>query len=113
MTAIHTIPVTTCSVATEDVCSIYLVGGFDEEKTHYPGCPEFRRDLKKPFERWAKKAEKGDRVCQEIIKLIVVDRLSSGTMRYRGRDYRFCVDEFQSETLDFLATEVLAQVNEW
>ncbi len=45
MTIAYAVPVARCDRSALDICIIYLVGRFDEEKNFYPGRPEFRKNL--------------------------------------------------------------------
>ncbi|WP_157384029.1 hypothetical protein [Pseudomonas asplenii] len=113
MTAAFAVPVTRCDQSTLDVCTIYLVGGFDEEKTFYPGRPEFRKALRKDDQQWGYWADNGHTGCLRYFAAVIRYMLTNGNMQYRGRNYAFCVDEFDNQTLAYLTEEVLAQINEW
>ncbi|WP_312299116.1 hypothetical protein [Stutzerimonas nitrititolerans] len=113
MTVAYAVPVTVCDKSTLDICIIYLVGGFDEEKNFYPGRPEFRQNLTETLSMWGYWADQGHAGCRQIFKCIAMYMLTAGNMKYRGRNYSFCVDEFDNKTLELLVEEMLAQVNEW
>lgn len=85
MTAAYTVPVTRCDQSTLDICTIYLVGGFDEEKIFYSGLPEFR----KPSEYMSACGFLADLGCENYLMFfaaVVKYRLARGSMTYRGRN---------------------------
>ncbi|MGA4453451.1 hypothetical protein [Pseudomonas fortuita] len=129
MTAIPSFRISVADRSTRDICSIYLVGGFDEEKNHYIGRPEFRGSKKQQYRDICCRAERGyirlqqlvdgdvyetgDREAWVSLQLLVVNMLTHGFCEFRGLRYRFQVNSIDPETLDFLTLEVIAQVNEW
>jgi hypothetical protein len=129
MTAFSNFKITVADRSTRDMCSIYLVGGFDEDKNHYIGRQEFRgtekqacRDMCMRAERGRIRVErllkgnrfaKGDKEAWLNIQLLIISMLKSGSCRFRGMKYQFEIDSLDPETLDFLTWEVIAQVNEW
>lgn len=54
--------------STRDICSIYLVGGFDEDKNHYFGRPEFRGKEKQACMDICMRAERGQIRVQRLLK---------------------------------------------
>lgn len=129
MTALPTLTITVADRSTRDICSIYLVGGFDEEKNHYKGRPEFRGSQKQEYtdichraERgkvlqrecaMEEKDEKGDAAAWAQLQMAIVGLLSEGIFEFRGLQYRFQISAIDPGTHDFLTREVIAQVNEW
>ncbi|ESW39224.1 hypothetical protein HND72_17075 [Pseudomonas putida] len=129
MTALPTLTITVANHSTRDICSIYLVGGFDEEKNHYKGRPEFRGSQKQEYKdichraergkvlqregAMEEKDEKGDAAALAQLQMAIVGLLSEGIFEFRGLQYRFQISAIDPDTLDFLTREVIAQVNEW
>lgn len=115
--------------STRDICSIYLVGGFDEDKNHYFGRPEFRGKEKQACMDICVRAERGQIRVQRLLKGNRFEKGDKEAMarhpafdrrhvkeracKFRGLEYSFEVDSIDPETLDFLTWEVIAQVNEW
>ncbi|MDQ7965899.1 hypothetical protein RDI61_17885 [Pseudomonas plecoglossicida] len=129
MAAIPSFRITVADTGTRDICTLYLVGGFDEEKNYYAGHPEFRgsqkleyRDICHQAERGKilpqegaeeERDERGDAVAWAQLQMAIVGFLSEGIFEFRGLQYRFQISTIDPDTLDFLTWEVIAQVNEW
>ena len=129
MTTFSNFKITVADRSTRGICSIYLVGGFDEDKNHYVGRQEFRGKEKQVYRDMCMRAERGHIRVQRLLKgnrfakgdkeawinlqLLIVGMLKNGMCRYRAFDYAFEVDSIDPESLDFLTWEVIAQVNEW
>lgn len=129
MTALPTLTITVADRSTRDICSIYHVGGFDEEKNHYKDRPEFRGSLKLKYKDIRHRAErgmalpregaveekdkKGDAAAWAQLQMAIVGLLSEGIFEFRGLQYRFHIRAIDPDTLDLLTWEVIAQVNEW
>jgi len=130
MTALPILTIAVADRSTRDICSIYLVGGFDEEKNHYAGRPEFRGSQKHEYKDICHQAERGRILPQEgtpeeerdergdaaawaQLQMVIVGLLSEGVFAFRGLQYRFQISTIDPDTLDFLTWEVIAQVNEW
>lgn len=130
MAAIPSFRITVADTGTRDICSLYLVGGFDEEKNYYAGRPEFRgsqkheyRDICHQAERGRtlpqegtpdeERDEKGDAVAWAQLQIAILSMLGEGTFEFRGLQYEFKIRTIDPDTLDFLTLEVIAQVNEW
>ncbi|KJZ67259.1 hypothetical protein [Pseudomonas fluorescens] len=129
MTTFGNLKIAVADRSTRDICSIYLVGGFDEDKNHHTGRQEFRGNEKRACRDMCMRAErghiriqrlkkgnryeKGDKEAWLNIQLLIVGMLKSGACKFRGMEYSFEVDSIDPKTLDFLTWEVIAQVNEW
>ncbi|MCL8307645.1 hypothetical protein [Pseudomonas putida] len=129
MTALSSFRITVADRSTRDICSIYLVGGFDEDKNHYTGRQEFQGKEKQAYMDMCMRAERGHIRVQRLLKgnrfekgdkqawinlqLLIVGMLKIGACEFRGMEYSFAVDSIDPKTLDFLTWEVIAQVNEW
>ncbi|MEQ6570976.1 hypothetical protein [Pseudomonas aeruginosa] len=109
MTVAYAVPVTRCDQSTMDVCTIYLVGGFDENRNFYPGHPDLRAPTAQTI-AWGYLADEGDVNCLRYFAAAIKCMLAKGSMNYRGRDYRFRVDVFEKEALVDLVYHVIAQV---
>lgn len=115
MTALPTLIITVADRSTRDICSIHLVGGFDEEKNHYKGRPEFRGSQKQEYTDICHRAErghtrlqklvdgnvyeKGDKEAWASLQLLVVNMLKGGFCEFRGLEYRFQIDSIDPATL--------------
>ncbi|MDF2394838.1 hypothetical protein GWQ44_04770 [Pseudomonas sp. 3MA1] len=107
-------PVVVCDESTRHLCAVYLCGGYDKAKNWYAGASRFfRGQHQEALQPWGIEAELGDTQHLQIFKCMVMYVLSSGRFKFRHITYEFSVDTFDEETLDSLAWEVLAQINEW
>ncbi len=129
MTVLPSFKITVADRSTRDICSLYLVGGFDEEKNHYAGCSEFRGSKRQQYRNICYRAErgyiqlqklvdgnvyeKGDKEAWASLQLLVLNLLKDGFFEYRGLEYRLSIEHIEPDTLDFLTWEVIAQVNDW
>lgn len=129
MTDLPTLAITVADRSTRDICSIYLVGGFDEKKNHYKGRPEFRESQKQEYKDICHRAERGKILPQEGVKeerdergdaaawaqlqMAILGLLGKGIFEFRGLQYQCQISTIDPDTLDFLTWEVIAQVNEW
>lgn len=96
MTAAYAVPVMRCDQSTLYVCTIYLVGGFDQDKNFYPALTDFRHPSKETRES-AYLADNGEVLFLRYFAAVVRCRLAKGVMDYQGRRYKFCVDVFDKK----------------
>lgn len=107
-------PVTVCDKSTYRVCEVYLCGGYDSAKNFTYGSSHFfRGHLRNGLKTLGAAAEKGDKSSWQAIREMIKYVLGRGRMKYRYTTFEFCVDSFDSKTLDTLAWDVLAQINDF
>ncbi|HGY9638075.1 TPA: hypothetical protein ACOJPK_003559 [Pseudomonas putida] len=108
----QTVTIRKLNQATQEICAIRLVGGFDSERKHYPALPQLRFDNKYHLQGIAERAESG---CVDSLSLlrrwVICSLVFAKDMMFDGVKYEFDVQSFsEPSSLDFLAWEVMAQV---
>lgn len=68
MKAFGSLKIAVADRSTCDICSIYLVGGFDEGKNHYIGRQEFRGKEKRAYRDMCMRAARGHIRVQRLLK---------------------------------------------
>ena len=109
--------ITAVTARTADICATYLVGGFSGRRevgtrryTH--PLDIFRTKYQGPLVKMCASAEAGDsNAIRALSKVITPELRRAEWFRFDGKEYTFKINSFDLDAMDYLMTEVMAQVN--
>lgn len=109
--------ITAVTARTADICAAYLVGGFSGRRevgtrryTH--PLDIFRTKYQGPLVKMCASAEAGDsNAIRALSKVITTELRRAEWFRFDGKEYTFKINSFDLDAMDYLMTEVMAQVN--
>lgn len=109
--------ITAVTARTADICATYLVGGFSGRREvgtrrYTQPLDIFRTKYLGPLVKMCASAEAGDsNAIRALSKVITTELRRAEWFRFDGKEYTFKINSFDLDAMDYLMTEVMAQVN--